>query len=576
VDLAMTIRRNKNPNPNFRLPTPFDPMGGDHAPLMIDGVYPHCAMMQVAAEDTHDDYVVCRGYDPRYRRFFDYDEDDLTTKPGIAVGKPFGSRRAGAYQIGQVYPAFIPLTRLGQTPGEATNGSGHPEDLNDTVEILYDENDRPVNWLLIESGTDLRRFELKTQLSPLLGFAIAHPLESDGEGNFAPDLAAAEEFTVYDVINRFAGWPRLEGTRSGSWGYAYKHPDSGWWEIVNMEQAAKYINFTLTENMGETNSGQATVTVDDWYDGTNPSIVYDEIKVYDPQNLHPGAASGAKGKARLDERDNQYHIVEMAGNYRNFAAVQTGWTNTKGAAGAGSWISETVSVKTCDYDDASETTGDAFDVNTMPKKNKDTALFTDYIIEWAYDSDGNKVVVSDIWDDPIGTVKFEAVDTANIRDGWALCNGENGTADLSARFIMSVDDDPLAAAGENAIADTGGYHGHGSGVGTGDTVANDHGDHPEQDVADALGNHLDNDIIGAIANHADHTHNLTGSASDGSGAGIVIGSPATTLGSNSTLTHTGSGSGVAHGTAGGGNDLEHGDSDNRPRYYVLAAIQRVS
>ena len=86
---------------------PYSPMTGERAGLQVPRVTPLCVMMQVAAEDTHDNYVVCRGYDPRVNRFFDYDENDLGTKPGIAVGKPYGNRVAGVFEIGQVFPALI-------------------------------------------------------------------------------------------------------------------------------------------------------------------------------------------------------------------------------------------------------------------------------------------------------------------------------------------------------------------------------------------------------------------------------------------------------------------------------------
>ena len=144
------------------------------------------------------------------------------------------------------------------------------------------------------------------------------------------------------------------------------------------------------------------------------------------------------------------------------ASTYPAWTNTKGETGKGSWVSEAVEVQTCDYDGA-DATGSTFQVKTKPQKNKDTALFTDYIIKWEEDHDGTKVIVSDIWDDPIGTIKWESLDTANIRDGWRLCDGASGAPDLRGRFIMhrdttdsALNDDVLPANSENAIAKTGG------------------------------------------------------------------------------------------------------------------------
>jgi hypothetical protein len=157
----MTIRKRHNPSPSFRLPPPYQPIAGEHAKLLIPGNAPYCAMMQVAAEDTHADYLICRGYDPRVRRFFEYDESD-PEKAGIPVGKPYGNRVVGQYTVGQVFAAMIPLTRIGQTPGVAETSAGHPADLDEEIEILRTDDDIVVTWYLLDSagGTPLVRFEL--------------------------------------------------------------------------------------------------------------------------------------------------------------------------------------------------------------------------------------------------------------------------------------------------------------------------------------------------------------------------------------------------------------------------------
>jgi len=108
-------------------------------------------MMQVAVEDTHADYVICRGYDPRIRKFIDYDAAD-EDKPGVPVAKPYGKRQTGQYEVGQVFAALIPLTRIGQTAGVAATTSGHPADLDEEVEILYTDDDKVVSWLLLDDS----------------------------------------------------------------------------------------------------------------------------------------------------------------------------------------------------------------------------------------------------------------------------------------------------------------------------------------------------------------------------------------------------------------------------------------
>lgn len=145
--------------------TPFSPLVGTHADLRAQGIFPYCAMMQVAADDDYDDYVICRGFDIRYRKFIDYEEGSAD-KLGVSVAKPFGSRVAGTYVIGEVYPALLPTQgsdeytppspigvnwRVGQNPGTAASAldGGQPSDLSDTISEMTDHNGLHVNWLMI-------------------------------------------------------------------------------------------------------------------------------------------------------------------------------------------------------------------------------------------------------------------------------------------------------------------------------------------------------------------------------------------------------------------------------------------
>jgi hypothetical protein len=164
---------------------PYHPLRGDKDNMRQDGTSPFCAMFQVASDDVYDDYVICRGFDTRILKFIDYEEGN-DDKPGISVAKPFGNRTAGTYEIGEVYPAFLPtqgnadftdfrqvtyvppspiavMWRVGQNPGVVEDGSeldgGQPEDLDATIEILYDHNDKVINWLLIDSSFPIRAYE---------------------------------------------------------------------------------------------------------------------------------------------------------------------------------------------------------------------------------------------------------------------------------------------------------------------------------------------------------------------------------------------------------------------------------
>ena len=156
------FRKRKNPSPGFRMPPPFQPMAGESASLQVDGVFPYSALLQVAAEDTERDYVLCRGFDPRINKFIDYASGD-PDKPGIPAAKPYGKRQIGAYSIAQVFQALLPLQstnpspstvdwRIRQNPGYAVGGEGHPQSLTEKIDELRTTDDKLVNYMLVDSG----------------------------------------------------------------------------------------------------------------------------------------------------------------------------------------------------------------------------------------------------------------------------------------------------------------------------------------------------------------------------------------------------------------------------------------
>lgn len=199
------FRKRLRATPHFKIPPPFSPITGEYANLRTDGIMPYCAMMQVAEEDDYEDYVICRGFDPRIQKFIDYEAANVN-KPGISVAKPYGSRRTKMYNVGEIYPAFLPIQgtqvftspspiavdwRLGQNPGVVEDGSGEiggqPSALSDTVESLVDHNEKVINWMLISSnGGDLIRFKLTEDLVQC-GQAEAVSLELHSEDPIDPE-----------------------------------------------------------------------------------------------------------------------------------------------------------------------------------------------------------------------------------------------------------------------------------------------------------------------------------------------------------------------------------------------------
>ena len=475
------MRKRRHPTPGFKILPPYQPITGERAGLMVPGVHPHCAMMQVAAADTHDDYVVCRGYDTRVKRFFDYDATDAD-KPGIAVGKPFGNRSSGAYEIGQIFPALIPLTRIGQTPGVAADSTGHPADLDELVDILYDDNDRPINWMLLDLGetVGLRPFRLiGFALIPAGGVAAsvaggdARELDRTTTAEWLDDPGTA--VTLYpshsnalgNTDNFFAlGIGRVPGTFfRGTYGWAKWVPKatayldggetkySGEWHIVRLEaETIARVKIPTGDGIEPDAHGLGNL----WW--ANTAQAADALV---DSNYQLEIFNDLNAKLEPDEELDVWFDADMYAwrpleeDGEHFGEVQTGFANVSGAA------TRTVSIMACDREGNNDV-GNAFDAKTELNPAKDTNLIEGNVVRYRPLGDGTRLIVSDIWDLPIGRIVWESLDKTNLRQGWRLCDGTKGNAhdglapDLQAKFIMSIDEGVAANADEDGIGDTGG------------------------------------------------------------------------------------------------------------------------
>jgi hypothetical protein len=263
-------------------------------------------MMQVAAADTKADYVICRGYDPYTKRFIDYEVGN-SNKPGVPVAKPYSSRAVGTYAVGQIFPAVVPLTRLGQTPGVAETTQGHPADLDEEVEILYTDDNLVVQWLLLDSGGGTSRlFELKTgqTLTPG-GTATALLLYWDGDSwETDSDL----EFTVRDFMSKFRQSSPPTG-EDGARGKVELH--GGEWVIVEMQHQARWIEFTAN---GAFTTSTVSPNIDGitYHDGYTPTTAPTTVENYAISSGRQFEGDdNDKGLAIYDPDDGKYYINQF-------------------------------------------------------------------------------------------------------------------------------------------------------------------------------------------------------------------------------------------------------------------------
>ena len=227
------FRKRKNPTPNFRMPPPFSPMTGENATLQVPGVFPYSALVQVAAEDIYDNYVLCRGFDVRIAKFIDYEEGNAD-KPGLPVGKPYGRRRPGAYKVAQVFQALLPLQttnpspadvdwRIRQNPGFAVGGKGHPEDLAEKIDELYTFEGKLINYMLIDEGGNAGQMVLfsiaivEVPFCRVIGTVLGRPCgvaevddEEDGEITIYDNMCCMFNERDEDLIGRMGWATRIE------------------------------------------------------------------------------------------------------------------------------------------------------------------------------------------------------------------------------------------------------------------------------------------------------------------------------------------------------------------------------
>ena len=203
------FRKPRKPAPFFRMPgAPFNPATGERAPLgryatrgttlatfQVIGDFPPSPEHQ----DTHANYIVCRGYDPDADPHFRHLYDPYTgpASQSINVAKPYALRGNHPYVLGQIVIAARIRTKLGNNQGVASESTGHPADLDEAIEILLDDGDVAVQWL-----------DISTQPAPHVWGKLNQPLNQGSSANINPivfdggafKVDTSEEIEVYDII----------------------------------------------------------------------------------------------------------------------------------------------------------------------------------------------------------------------------------------------------------------------------------------------------------------------------------------------------------------------------------------
>jgi len=281
--------------------------------------------------------------------------------------------------------------------------------------------------------------------------------EDDADGNTWDQLVSLG-FATFNAFGSFLergtmGWAQWKqhGTRLG-----YNEDGSirwrGEWQIVTLyaEQITELKVVTADIEPGETGKAE-------WRWLAQPperrSDSGYEVEVFN--DLETPLHVGVEFKAYFSR--NHYVFVPLGvPDWDLFGVVQAGFANASGAA------ERTVSIRPSERD-GTLLGAAAFNAVTELKPCSDTNLIAGNVVRYRYQQDGTALIVSDIWDLPIGRVVLESVDETNLRQGWRLCDGTQGAAfagnspDMRGRYPMGLDLADAAGTGdEDDIGDTGG------------------------------------------------------------------------------------------------------------------------
>lgn len=283
-----------------------------------------------------------------------------------------------------------------------------------SAQILWAQEGTGARWAYIRIGNypdELIRFRLTSRL-PLGGTATAIELVYVN-GGWADSGA---EFAITDFTAGPGSW---KGEVNAEGWCHRKLDDEDAAEIVWLEMRARFIEFTLTENMGASSSDTASATVNAWWHINDPGST---VKIHDPQKLFTRALSGAKGIAVWDEKRDDAQEGESPDPY--YVAVEcqskAGWIRGAITENMGASTTKQATVTVTDFggsqQDAQEPTGTVIvhDPQDLFKRALSGAKF-----KAIYDAVEDKYLLVEC-QTKAGRIRFTL--TANISAGSAACD----------------------------------------------------------------------------------------------------------------------------------------------------------
>ena len=304
-------RKRKSPASGFKQLSPFNPISGQYAGMGGPSVASRISMAQVIEADTYDNVLVCRGWD------LDKDPNCKYLINRMVVGKPYGVRGTFPYAVGNMLPVVKVRTHFGDTPGMAHTTVGQPADLNEAVDILVDDDGKPVAWLVLDgSGGSALIGKLDKTLSYDGSATVSVWTGDSGSESDSGENIEAEEWCI-----QAAGGSLPANT------WVVCERINGHWYVTAPPNSIRFFSCTLASALASTDASKSSVTLTAIDGGPSPS---GSQTVYNPRKCC-GASSDA-GLVCCNQATSQYEFVTPYNGSGIVRGVITGSALTSGGS----------------------------------------------------------------------------------------------------------------------------------------------------------------------------------------------------------------------------------------------------
>ena len=328
-------------------------------------------------------------------------------------------------------------------------------------------------WEVVEAPPLFIDFELYYDMTPKGVDIIAWPLVVDSQTSptkLTRDTSANPPTSkVSDLVlkNCRAYGSQHGGFSNGAQGVARWEKTLNKWCVISLQNLSKRCSATTYSSIyGSTGTVNNVKPLDD---GQSPvADPTTQLSVSNPQNYYIAVNSYVEIEP---DGNGGWQVCEGSGSSSMWAQISGTVTNQNAD------FSLSVSANPCWWNGSGVDATTTLTLKTPLRTNKATALFSGDFVEYCRQGTGDMLVVSDCFDDRIGTIKAWSGPQSTIPKGW------REYTEASGRTLVGVN---TGQSEEASVGSSGGYRWHGQ-------TENNHPDHKVQTLTSGTLPKLNND-----------------------------------------------------------------------------------